>query len=388
MDLPVYLDYAATTPCDPEVIEAMLPFFGELYGNPASRYHRLGWESEEAVENSRAEVARLISARPGEICFTSGATESSNLAIRGIVKGDPEGRNHMIALATEHKCVLETLHQLEEDGYSVTYIGVNRQGIPDLREIEVAIRPETALVCAMYANNETGVILPVRQIAALAKKHSAAFFCDATQAVGKITVNGSSDGIDLMAFTAHKMYGPKGIGALYIRGGFHRAHLSPLITGGSQEGGLRGGTLNVHGIAGFGKAAQLCHLQLNKEFDRIAGLQKTMEGAMLRIPGVILNGNSQRRLPHITNISMEGIDSERLLLHLSSKLALGSGSACSSITREPSHVLRAMGIDGDLLNGSIRISRGRFTTKEQTDFAISELTKAITQLRHENEAGK
>ncbi len=277
---------------------------------------------------------------------------------------------------------METLYQLEHDGYTVTYIGVNRKGLPDLREIEKAFRQETALVCAMYANNETGVIMPVSGIAALAQKHGTAFFCDATQAAGKIALEVSSDGMDLMAFTAHKIYGPKGIGALYIRGGIHAAHLGPLITGGSQEGGLRGGTLNVPGIAGFGKAARLCRQQLGEEFDRIADLQQTMEEALMHIPGVILNGDPESRLPHITNISIEGIDSERLLLHLSSKLALGSGSACSSITREPSHVLRAMGIEGDLLNGSIRVSFGRFTTTEQISFAISELTKAIKQLRH------
>lgn len=382
MDLPVYLDYAATTPCDPEVVRFMLPFFSEKFGNPASRYHRHGWEAEEAVNAARTEVARLIGAKPGEICFTSGATESSNLAIRGILKGNMKGRNHIITLTSEHKCVLETLHQLEQEGYAVTYTGVNRKGMPDLRELEEAFRPETTLVCAMYANNETGVVLPVREIAALAKKHGVAYFCDATQAVGKTAVEVSSDGMEMMAFTAHKIYGPKGIGALYIRGGIYSAHLRSLITGGSQEGGLRGGTLNVPGIAGFGEAARLCGRQLPEESARITELQRIMEDALTSLPGIILNGDVQHRLPHITNLSVEGVDSERLLLHLSSKLALGSGSACSSITREPSHVLRAMGIEGDLLNGSIRISRGRFTTKEQITFAISELTKAIAHLRH------
>ena len=382
MDLPVYLDYAATTPCDPEVVRFMLPFFGEKFGNPASRYHRHGWEAEEAVNTARTEVARLIGAKPGEICFTSGATESSNLAIRGILKGDLKGRNHIITLATEHKCVLETLHQLEKDGFSVTYIRVNRKGMPDLQELEEAFRFETALVCAMYANNETGMIMPVREIAALSKKHGVAYFCDATQAVGKKAVEVSSEGMDMMAFTAHKMYGPKGIGALYIRGGIYSTHLKALITGGSQEGGLRGGTLNVPGIVGFGEASRLCRIQLLEESAQIIEHQRDMEDALTCIPGVILNGDVQHRLPHITNISVEGVDSERLLLHLSSKLALGSGSACSSITREPSHVLQAMGIEGDLLNGSIRISLGRFTTNEQIRFAISELTKAIAHLRH------
>jgi cysteine desulfurase len=359
----------------------MLPFFSRQFGNPASRYHRFGWESEEAVGMARDEIARLIGAKPGEICFTSGATESSNLAIRGILKDGVKGRNHIITLATEHKCVLETLHQLNQEGYEVTYIGVNRQGEPDLPELEAAFRPGTVLVCAMYANNETGVIMPVRAIGDMARKHHVSFFCDATQAVGKIAVDVSKDGMDMLAFTAHKMYGPKGIGALYVRGGLHAAHLRPLITGGSHEQGLRGGTLNVPGIAGFGEAARLCRMQLPEESVRLTELQKHMEEVLIRVPGVVLNGHAQQRLPHITNISIGGVDGERLLLHLSSKLALGSGSACSSITREPSHVLVAMGIEGDLLNGSIRISRGRFTTKEEIDFAVKELAKAIHDLR-------
>jgi cysteine desulfurase len=381
MDLPVYLDYAATTPCDPEVIDVMLPFFGKLYGNPASRFHRLGWESEEAVGIARTQVARLIGARPGEICFTSGATESANLAIRGRLAGDPKGRKHIITLTTEHKCVLETLHQLERDGFEVTYIGVSGNGLPDLREMNNAIRDETSMVCAMHANNETGMIMPVRDIAAMANRHHVAFFCDATQAVGKIPVDVMTEGIDMMAFTSHKMYGPKGIGALYVKGGISSAKLRPFITGGSHEQGLRGGTLNVPGIAGFGKAAQLCRQQLGEEYERIASLQRGLEEALTGIPGVMLNGDPQGRLPHITNLSIEGIDSENLLLHLSSRLALGSGSACSSITREPSHVLRAMGIDGDLLNGSIRVSLGRFTTQEQIEFAIHEIGSSIAVLR-------
>ncbi len=383
MDLPVYMDYAATTPCDPRVVEVMLPFFSAQFGNPASRYHRYGWESEEAVGTARTEVARLIGAKPGEICFTSGATESSNLAIRGILKGDPKGRNHIITLATEHKCVLETVYNLQEEGYPVTSIGVNRKGLPDLRKLEDAFRTDTALVCSMYANNETGVIMPVSDIAAMSKRRQVPFFCDATQSAGKMEIDVSKDGIDLMAFTAHKMYGPKGIGALYIRGGLHAAHLRPLITGGSHEQGVRGGTLNVPGIVGFGEAARLCLKYLPEESARIKEQQRIMENTLMNIPGVILNGDLHQRLPHITNISIEGVESERLLLHLSSKLAMGSGSACSSITHEPSHVLRAMGIEGDLLNGSIRISRGRFTTQEQITFATSELTRAIKQLRQE-----
>jgi cysteine desulfurase len=383
MDLPVYLDYAATTPCDPGVVDIMLPFFGEQFGNPASRFHRYGWESDEAVGIARSEIARLIGAKPGEICFTSGATESTNLAIRGLLKGRTDGRNHLITLATEHKCVLETIHQLEQEGFAATVMGVNSHGLPDLNEIDAAFRPKTAMICAMYANNETGMILPVQDIAALAKRHNVPFFCDATQAVGKTMVDVRIDGIAMMAFTAHKIYGPKGIGALYVKGGIQSAPIRPLITGGKQEQGLRGGTLNVPGIVGFGKAAQLCRQSLSEEYSRIADQQQFMEEALMQLPGVFINGDPHRRLPHITNLSIEGVDSEKLLLHLSSKLALGTGSACSAITREPSHVLSAMGVTGDLLNGSIRISQGRSTTQEQISFAAIELTKAIAQLRHE-----
>jgi cysteine desulfurase len=306
------------------------------------------------------------------------------MAIRGILRSGLKGRNHIITLAIEHKCVLETVHQLREEGYFVTLISVGRNGLPDLGELDGAFRAETALVCSMYANNETGVILPVREIAALSKLHHVPFFCDATQGTGKTEVDVSKDGMDMMAFTAHKMYGPKGIGALYIRGGLHTANLRPLISGGSHEQGMRGGTLNVPGIVGFGEAARLCRMNQAAESGRISEQQKYMEDGLLKVPGVILNGDVQQRLPHITNISIEGIDNERLLLHLSSKLALGSGSACSSITREPSHVLRAMGIEGDLLNGSIRISRGRFTTQEQIEFATEEIVRAISRLRNES----
>lgn len=381
MHLPVYLDYAATTPCDPEVVRSMLPFFGEQFGNAASRYHRYGWEAEEAAEIARTEVARLIRAKPGEICFTSGATESSNLAIRGILQRGGKERKHIITLTTEHKCVLETVMQLEHDGYPTTLIGVNSQGIPDLNEIENAFRPETAIICAMYANNETGVILPVKDIAEIARRHKVPYFCDATQAVGKIGVDVKGDRTDMMAFTAHKIYGPKGIGALYIKGGIHAARLRSQITGGSQEQGLRGGTLNIPGIVGFGKAAQLCLQRESEDLSRISEQQKYVEFSLLQLPDVLLHGDPHRRLPHITNVSIKGIDSERLLLHLSSRVALGSGSACSSITREPSHVLMAMGVTGDLLNSSIRISHGRFTTQEEIVFVTNELVKAIRELR-------
>jgi len=381
MKKPVYLDYAATTPCDPGVIEFMLPFFGERFGNSASRYHVFGWEAEEAVEEARKAVARLIGAKPGEIGFTSGATESTNLALRGFLSANRKAGKHIVTLPTEHKCVLEALHQLEGDGFSVTTVGVGPNGLPDLGELEQAIRSDTVLLCAMYANNETGVVLPVHEIAVIARRHGVAFFCDGTQAVGKITVDVKTTGMDLMAFTAHKIYGPKGVGAIYIRGGIHMGLVRPLITGGSHEGGLRGGTLNVAGIAGFGEAARICFRQLDAEYKQIRKFQAIMENVLLQIPGVHLNGDPNKRLPHITNLSIKGIDSEKLLLHLSSRLALGSGSACSSITRDPSHVLKAMGVTGDLLHNSIRISRGRFTSEEEIHYATDEIIIAISTLR-------
>lgn len=381
MKLPVYLDYCATTPCDSEVIASMLPFFGQHFGNPASHFHRYGWEAEEAVELARTHLARLIGSRPAEIIFTSGATESCNLALKGIIDNSPVSHPHVITWSTEHKAVLETINLLQERGCIVTILGVKSNGIPDLNEVEDAIRPSTLLIAAMYANNETGVIYPVKEIAGIARSHGIVFFSDATQAVGKIPVSVTEDGIDLMAFTAHKMYGPKGIGVLYKSSNNRRLKIHGQISGGKQERGYRGGTLNVPGIVGFGKAAQLAREEPVTSRKNILKQRNRLEKALLELQGTYLNGDPENRLPHITNLSIDGVDSERLLYSLSSKLALSSGAACSSSTREPSHVLQAMGISPDLMHNTVRISQGRYTTEAEIDFAINELAAAISGLR-------
>jgi cysteine desulfurase len=381
MKLPVYFDYSATTPCDAAVIEAMIPFFGQYFGNPASHFHRYGWEADEAVETARTRIARLIGSKPAEIIFTGGATESCNLALKGVVDNSPVPHPHIIALSTEHKAVLETLKVLQERGCLVTLLEVNRNGMPDLNTLQEAIRPSTLLIAAMYANNETGVICPVKEIGRIAHDRGILFFSDATQAVGKIPVSVTEDGIDLMAFTAHKMYGPKGVGALYKNSKNHRLKITSQVSGGKQERGYRGGTLNVPGIVGFGKAAQLSREEPVDVNLTLTRFRDKLEKALLSLPGIYLNGDPENRLPHITNISVENVNSERLLLSLSSKLALSTGAACSSSSREPSHVLQAMGIRPDLLDNTVRISLGRYTTEEETDFAIEELSLAISGMR-------
>lgn len=381
MKKPVYLDYSATTPCDPRVVDAMLPYFTENFGNPASRFHLYGWEAEEAVDTARSRVAQLIGAKPSGIIFTGGATESCNLAIRGVVESFGVQRKHIITQGTEHKAVLETIRRMEEKGCDITILGVNNSGLPDLDELEHAIRPHTVMIAVMHANNESGVILPVRDIADIARRHNVLFFSDATQSVGKIPVDVSDCGPDIMAFTAHKIYGPKGVGALYIRGKNPAVAIVTQLTGGHQEKGIRSGTLNVPGIAGFGKAAQLAKQEMETESLRLAGQRNKLEIELQGLPGIYLNGDIANRLPHITNISIEQVESEQLLLDVSSKLALGTGSACSSATYEPSHVLKAMGIPADLLPCSVRISQGRYTTREQIHFATETLTEAIARLR-------
>jgi cysteine desulfurase len=381
MKPPVYLDYSATTPCDPRVVDTMLPYFTENFGNPASRFHLYGWEAEEAVDTARSRVARLIGAKPSGIIFTGGATESCNLAIRGVIESFGEQRKHLITQGTEHKAVLETIRRMKEKGCDITILGVNKKGLPDLDELEGAIRPHTVLIAFMHANNETGVILPVRDIASIARRHNVLFFSDATQSVGKIPVDVSDDSPDLMAFTAHKMYGPKGVGALYIRGKIPAVPIVSQLTGGYHERGIRSGTLNVPGIAGFGKAAQLAQQEMETESMQLADLRHNLETKLHGLQGIYLNGDETNRLPHITNISIEHVESEQLLLDVSSKLALGTGSACSSATHEPSHVLKAMGVSTDLLSCSVRISQGRFTTGEQIDFAAETLTEAVARLR-------
>ncbi|WP_017732650.1 cysteine desulfurase family protein [Nafulsella turpanensis] len=378
---PVYLDYNATTPCDPKVVEAMLPFFTEQFGNAASRTHAYGWLAEEAVEEARAQLARVIGAEPLEIIFTSGATEAANLAIKGMFERASGPDKHIITLKTEHKAVLDCCRRVEEAGGTVTYLEVNAAGLPDVQELEAAIQPNTALIAAMYANNETGVIQPVKEIAGIAAKHGVPFFCDAVQAVGKIPVDVKEEGVDLLAFSAHKMYGPKGVGALYISRKLSGRKPVPQIEGGGHERGQRSGTLNVPGIVGFGKAAELAMAGMEAEFSRLKRLRDKLENALRRVEGSHVNGYSSPRLPHVCNISFEAVEGERLLLQLAKSLAVSSGSACSSVTQQPSHVLEAMGVPHRLAMSTLRLSLGRFTTEEEVDFAIGEIGKTIEILR-------
>jgi cysteine desulfurase len=378
---PVYLDYNATTPCDPRVLEVMLPYFTQHFGNAASRSHPYGWVAEEAVDIARDQVAKLIGADAQEVIFTSGATEADNLALNGVLQAYHNKGNHIITCTTEHKAVLDTCAWLEKQGASVTYVNVNSEGLIDLRELEAAIRPTTILIAIMYANNETGVLQPVKAISQIARQHGVLFFCDATQAVGKIAVNVNTDGIDLMAFSAHKMYGPKGIGALYVRRKNPRVKIVAQIHGGGHERGLRSGTLNVPGIAGFGKACEIAMLEMGAESSRLQPLRDKLESALLQLDAASVNGSRQQRLAHVTNLSFQYAESEGLITSLNRHLAVSSGSACTSASMEPSHVLKALGLEDDLAKSSIRFSLGRYTTAEEIDFVIEQVTLAVQQLR-------
>lgn len=379
--LPVYLDYNATTPCDPRVVEAMLPFFTEVYGNAASRSHAFGWAAEEAVELAREQVASLIGAEPKEIVFTSGATEADNLALKGVFDRYTAKGNHIITCQTEHKAVLDTCKHIEKMGGEVTWLPVGSDGRVDPVAVEAAIRPTTILIALMYANNETGVLHPIRDVSAIAKKHGVLFFCDATQAVGKIPVDVQADGIDLLACSAHKLYGPKGAGALYIRRKNPRVSLTPQMDGGGHERNMRSGTLNVPGIVGFGKAADICRTSLDTEAPRLTALRDRLETALLSLGETHLNGDPAHRLPHVTNISFRYIESQSLMLSVSKEIALSSGSACTSASIEPSYVLKAMGLPDNLAHASLRLSLGRFTTPEEIDYTITHLSQAVTRLR-------
>jgi cysteine desulfurase len=381
MKFPVYLDYNATTPCDPRVVEAMLPFFTEHYGNSASRSHKFGWEAEEGVEYAREQVAKLIGAGPKEIVFTSGATEAINLALKGVMESYASKGNHVITVETEHKAVLDTCKRLEKSGAEITYLPVGGDGLISLEDLEAAIRPTTVIIAIMYANNETGTIQHVREISAVAKKHRVLFFTDATQAVGKIEVNVLEDGIDLMSFSAHKMYGPKGIGALYVRRRDPRVTLAAQIDGGGHERGWRSGTLNVPAIVGFGKACDIAGAEMQTEGVRLGALRDRLEKAVAAGADIVINAHSVNRLPHVTNIAFRDVDGNGLLIGLSKSLAVSSGSACTSASPEPSHVLKALGLDDDLAHSSIRFSLGRPTTDEEVDFAIDHVIKTVKKLK-------
>ncbi len=377
---PIYFDYHATTPCDPRVVEYMLPYFTELFGNASSRHHPFGWQAEEAVTVAREQVAALIGADPAELIFTSGATESITLALRGVLEAYSRKGNHIITIETEHKAVLDCCRQLEKSGTRISYIPVDPLGHPDLNKLEAAITPETLMIAAMYANNETGVIFPVQQISALARKYGVLFFCDATQAVGKIPVHVQEDGIDLLALSAHKFYGPKGVGALYLRRRDPRVTIIPQLTGGGQEKGLRGGTLNVSGIAGMGKAASII-MDDGYGTEGLTSLRNRLEQGLLNQQQVYINGDSSNRLPTVSNLWFEGIQPKSLLQGITRKIAVSSGSACTSALPKPSHVLKAMGLSDDAADSSIRFSIGRFSTTEEVDTALQEIIPLLQELR-------
>ena len=381
LKLPIYLDYNATTPCDPGVVEVMLPYFSDQFGNAASRSHSFGWQAEEAVDYAREQVARLIGADPKEIVFTSGATEGDNLAIKGVFEMYAGKGNHVITCDTEHKAVLDTCKHIEKLGGEVTYLPVNKEGLVDLQQLEAAIKPGTILIAIMYANNETGTIQPVQQIGALAKKHGVLFFTDATQAVGKIPVDVIKDNIDLLTCSGHKIYGPKGVGVLYVRRKNPRVKLTAQMDGGGHERNMRSGTLNVPGIAGLGKAADICRQQMEADGQRMSHLRNKLENALLQLEDVYVNGSRNSRLPHVANISFNFVDGDGLMMGLNKEMAVSSGAACTSASMEPSYVLKALGLDDHLAHSSLRFSIGRFTTEEEIDFAIELVTKTVNKLR-------
>ena len=381
LKLPVYLDNNATTPVDPRVLEEMIPYFAQHFGNAASRSHSFGWEAEEAVDYARGQVSKLIGADPKEIIFTSGATEADNLAIKGVFEMYGSKGNHIITCTTEHKAVLDACKHIEKLGGEVSYLPVQSDGLMDLKELEAAIKQSTILIAIMYANNEIGVIQPVQEISLIAKKHGVLFFTDATQAVGKIPVDVIKDGIDLMAFSAHKMYGPKGVGALYVRRKNPRVRVTAQMDGGGHERGMRSGTLNVPGIVGFGMACEICRLNMEEDTKRINALRDKLENALLQTEETYLNGNKENRLPHVTNVSFRYVESEAMMLGCNKSIAVSSGSACTSASVEPSHVLKALGLSDDLAHSSLRFSLGRFTTEEEIDYTIDQIKNTIGRLR-------
>lgn len=379
--LPIYLDHNATTPCDPRVVDAMVPYFTQSFGNAASRNHPFGWQAEGAVDDAREQVAKLIGADPKEIIFTSGATEADNLAIKGVYEMYASKGNHIITCNIEHKAVLDTCKHIEKEGGEVTYLKVNDDGLIDLKELEAAIKPSTILIAIMYANNEIGTVMPMKEISVIAKKHGVLVFTDATQAIGKIPVDVNKDGIDLLAMTAHKMYGPKGIGALYVRRKNPRVKVTAQMDGGGHERGMRSGTLNVPGIVGFGKACELAMLEMDADAKRLSVLRDKLENGLMQLEEAYINGSKQYRLPHVTNISFKYVEGEGLLMGFNKDIALSSGSACTSASLEPSYVLKALGLGDDLAHSSLRFGLGRFTTEDQIDYTIEAVTKTVNKLR-------
>lgn len=379
MNYPIYLDYNATTPCAAEVVQEMLPYFSEHFGNAASKSHPFGWVAEDAVAIAREQVANLMGAKSKEIIFTSGATEAINLAIKGIFEIYQGEKQHYITCQTEHKAVLDCFAELEKRGAVVTYLPVENDGSLDLELLKKSIQPETKMIALMWANNETGIIHPIEEIAKIADDKGLIFFTDAVQAAGKIPVNVS--GIHLMAISAHKFYGPKGVGALYIRHNHSLPKPIAQIDGGGHEKGFRSGTLNVPGIVGMGKAAELKQAEMETEISRLSLLRNQLEESLLQIPGTILNGSQINRLPHVCNLSFEGVEGEELLRKVCQKVAVSSGSACTSISPKPSHVLQAMGIESDLGRASIRFSLGKGTSEQDILDTVDWVKKVVQALR-------
>jgi cysteine desulfurase len=381
MKLPIYMDYHATTPVDPRVLEAMLPYFTENFGNPASRNHAFGWAAEEAVDKGRKQVADLIGAKPKEIIFTSGATEANNLAIKGVVEMYREKGNHVITCVTEHKAVIDTCKKLEKQGGRVTYLPVQKDGRIDLDELRAAITDKTILITIMTANNEIGVLQPVTEIGAIAKEKGILFHTDAVQAVGKVPFDVNQVKADLVSLSAHKMYGPKGVGALYVRRRNPRVLLAEQISGGGHERGMRSGTLNVPGIVGLGKAAEICQADMVSDTARLLALRERLnEKFHQNLDEIYINGSMEHRLPHNLNISFAYVEGESLLMGIAD-VAVSSGSACTSASLEPSYVLKALGAGDDLAHSSIRFGLGRWSTEEEVDYIVDKLTNVVRRLR-------
>src|SRR5579885_2655343 len=381
MKLPIYMDNHATTPVDPRVFQAITPYFTDTFGNAASRNHSFGWVAEEAVEKARKQVASLIGATAKEIVWTSGATESNNLAIKGVAEMYAEKGNHIITAATEHKAVLDTCKRLEKNGVRVTYLPVQQNGLIDLDQLRAAITDKTILITIMYANNEIGVLQPIAEIGKIAKERGVLFHSDATQAVGKVPVDVIKEGIDIASVSAHKMYGPKGVGALYVRRRNPRVKLTAKIDGGGHERGMRSGTLNVPGIVGLGAACEIAQKEMPEESKRLEYLRDKLKDRLLAgLDEVYINGTTERRLPNNLNISFAYVEGESLLMGIND-VAVSSGSACTSATLEPSYVLKALGVGEDLAHTSIRFGLGRFNTEEEVDYVIERVVETVNRLR-------
>ena len=381
MKTPIYLDYSATTPCVPRVVQRMLPFFTDTFGNAASRSHAFGWTAEAAVEEARAQVAQLLGAHQKEILWTSGSTEANNLAIKGVAQMYRQKGNHLITAITEHKAVLDPMKYLETQGFEVTWLPVDGQGNLDLQQLEAAITDRTILVSLMAANNETGTLHPLAAIGAICKAKGTLFHTDATQAPGKIPLDVESQHVDLLSLSAHKMYGPKGVGCLYVRRKNPRVRLTAQMDGGGHERGMRSGTLNVTGIVGMGEAARICREEMATEVPQLLALRDRLEARILQaLPDAVRNGNPNARLPHLANVSFPYVEGESLIMGVK-EIAVSSGSACTSASLEPSYVLKGLGLGDDLAHSSIRFSLGRFTTEQEVDFAADRVIAEVKRLR-------